>query len=91
MSDDEFHDPAGDLPPRDGLWPVDRHSAPRLSDIDAYRLLVRLAHSTHQLSARCWSTAAATALGAAAKALRLLASALYRANIREPSHWTDKP
>ena len=91
MIDDEFHDPAGDLPPRDGLWPVDRHSAPRLSDIDAYRLLARLGHSMHHLSARCWSTAAATALGAAAKALRLLASALYRANIRDHMDPPDEP
>ena len=36
----------------------------------------------HHLSARCRSTAAATAFAAAAEALRLLSSALYRANIR---------
>ena len=91
MIDDEIHNPAGDLPPRDGLWPVDQPGAPRLSDIDVYRLLGRLGHSMHHLSARCWSTAAATALGAAAKALRLLASALYRANIRDHMDPPDQP
>ena len=83
MSDGEVEDPSHGDPAANELWPEDRLGSSRLSDIDAYRLLVRLAHSTHQLSARCWSTAAATALAAAAKALRLLASALYRANIRD--------
>ena len=72
-------------------WPEDRLGSSRLSDIDAYRLLIRLGHSTHQLSARCWSTAAATALAAAAKALSLLASALYRANIRDAAKRDDIP
>ena len=57
--------------------------SPRLSDLDAYRVLVRLGQTTHHLSARSWSTAAATALAAASQALRRLASALYRANIRD--------
>jgi hypothetical protein len=56
------------------------HSS-RLTDIQTYRLLVRLGRLTQRLSTRCWSTAAATALNAAAQALRGLASALYRANI----------
>ena len=89
MSDDEVDDPSGGGLVGDESWQGDRLSSSRLSDIDAHRLLVRLGHSTHQLSARCWSTAAATALAAAAKALRLLASALYRANIRDDNDRTD--
>ena len=65
----------------------DEHGEPggsqRLSDIDAYRLLVRRGRTMHNLSARCWSTAAATALTAAGQVLRQLAAALYRANIKE--------
>ena len=68
-----------------------RIGSPPLTDLDAYRLLIRLGHTMQHLSARSSSTAAATALAAAARALRLLASALYRANIRDPSHWTDRP
>jgi hypothetical protein len=56
---------------------------PRLSDLDAYRLLVRLSERTRALSARCWSTAAGAAFAVAATVLRTLASALYRANLRE--------
>ena len=91
MTDRDSHDPAGDLPPGDGLWPAERHGAPLLSDIDAYRMLVRLGHTLHHLSARCWSTAAATALGAAAKALRLLALPLYRANLGHSAKRDDIP
>ena len=61
----------------------------RLSDLEVYQLLVRGADSSRNLANRCWSTAAATALSAAAAALRVLASALYRANIGDPSHDPD--
>lgn len=53
----------------------------RLSDLDVYRLLLRLSERTGELAARCWSRAAATTLAAAARVLRALASALYRANL----------
>ena len=91
MSGGELDDPSGGRPSGKESWPEDRLGLSRLSDIDAYRLLIRLGHSMHHLSARCWSTAAATALGAAAKALRLLASALYRANIRDAAKRDDIP
>ena len=55
----------------------------RLSDLDAYRQLLRLSEETGDLSQRCWSTAASTAFAAASKVLRILASGLYRANLRE--------
>ena len=73
--DGEDRDPI--VPPRPPLV------EPRLGDLEVYSLLVRMAERTRLLSARCWSTAAATALRAASGALRALASALYRANLRE--------
>jgi len=83
MSPDEGACPSGGVPRPAGdehLHPV---ASPRLSDPDAYRLLIRFGHTTQNLAPRCWSTAAATALAAAAHTLRALASALYRANIRD--------
>lgn len=74
-------DPGGDLPPAQARQFV----TDRLSDPEAYRLLIRLAETTRRHSRRCWSTAAATALAAAASVLRLLASGLYRANIGDKS------
>ena len=70
-------DPGGDLPPAQ----TQQFVTDRLSDPEAYRFLIRLAHTAQHQSLRCWSTAAATALAAAASVLRLLASGLYRANI----------
>ena len=63
--------------------------SPRLSDLDVYHLLIRLGEQTRPLSARCWSTAAATALTAASRVMRALASALYQANIRDKSRWKN--
>ena len=83
MSPDDEPCPSDGVPrPVDDerLHPV---ASPRLSDPDAYRLLIRLGQTTQNLAPRCWSTAAATALAAASHALRALASALYRANIRD--------
>jgi len=57
--------------------------SPHLNDHEAYQLLIRLEQTAHHHAPRCWSTAAATALAAAAHTLRALASALYRANIRD--------
>ena len=54
----------------------------RLSDLEAYGTLVRLGQSAEHFSERCWSTAATTAFAAAAKVLRTLASAAYRANLK---------
>lgn len=83
MSGDGPPNPSGDAPGEQPHESPHQLVPPRLSDLEAYRLLVRLGHTTHQLSARCWSTAAATALAAAAKVLRALASALSRANIAD--------
>ena len=81
MSDHEASDPPDDTPLCDGVSL--RQGQPRLTDIEAYCLLLRLGHTAQHLAPRCWSTAAATALAAAAQTLRTLASALYRANISE--------
>jgi hypothetical protein len=83
MNDGAVPGPADETPrPGDDHRPH-HHAPPRLSDVDAYRLLLRLGHTAQHLALRCWSTAAATALIAAAQTLRTLASALYRANIRD--------
>ena len=73
--DGEDRDPI--VPPRPLLV------EPRLGDLEVYSLLVRMAERTRELSARCWSIAAATALKAASGTLRALASALYRAKLRD--------
>jgi hypothetical protein len=82
MSGDDLSGGEGSSEDGPSLPPLRIHP-PRLTDVEAYGHLVRLGHLTHRLSARCWSTAAATALAAAAHTLRALASALYRANIRD--------
>lgn len=90
MSRDDERSPSDGVRRSAGDEYYDLVPSRRLSDPDAYRLLIRLGHTTQNLAPRCWSTAAATALAAASHALRALASALYRANIRDHTDRGDQ-
>lgn len=83
MTEEDLPGASEDAPHRGAHGQLHQRVSPRLSDVEAYRLLVRLGHTAQHLAPRCWSTAAATALAAAAHTLRTLASALYRANIHD--------
>jgi hypothetical protein len=52
--------------------------APRsLSDLDVYARLVNLSRELEEVSEQCWSVAGSTALKAAAKVIRALASGFF--------------
>ena len=53
-------------------------SLERADDLQAYRYLLEVSDEARQLSTRCWSRTASSALKGASEATRLLASAIYR-------------
>lgn len=55
----------------------------RLDDLQVYKRLLALVEELEALAVRCWSPAAATALLAASKIVRTVASALYKWMINE--------
>ncbi len=54
----------------------------RLDDLTVYRRLINLVEELECLSRRCWSVASTTALVAASRVIRLVASGLYRSSLR---------
>ena len=69
-------DPIGD--------PEDSLIAERLDDLTIYKRLVHIAQELEWLSKRCWSVASGTAVAATARIITALASAVYRATLRDP-------
>jgi hypothetical protein len=53
----------------------------RLDDLQVYRLLIDEAAQLETAATSCWSTGAATALAAASRVIRTLASAIYKASL----------
>ena len=66
------------------MMPIDDDPAPameRLDDLQVYRLLIAEAALLEKAASSCWSIGAATALAAASRVVRTLASAIYKLSL----------